>query len=133
MSTFSNVSSETTRPIEVKFHVVTLWDGETKEVCSNGPGHLTKMAAMPKYGKNPLKILPGTKKGIALETWYAASGTQILPSLFKWWPLADLRLFYGKVKFASIAFYMGKSFNCRFLRNHWSLSKKRDVYSQLNK
>ena len=28
-----------------------LWDGETK-VCSNGPGHMTKMAAMPIYGKN---------------------------------------------------------------------------------
>ena len=27
-----------------------------KKVCSNGPGHMTKMAAMPIYGKNPLKI-----------------------------------------------------------------------------
>ena len=25
------------------------------KVCSNGPGHMTKMAAMPIYGKNPLK------------------------------------------------------------------------------
>ena len=24
--------------------------------CSNGPGHMTKMAATPIYGKNPLKI-----------------------------------------------------------------------------
>ena len=30
-------------------------DGGTK-VCSNAPGHVTKMAAMPIYGKNPLKI-----------------------------------------------------------------------------
>ena len=29
--------------------------GETK-VCSNGLGHMTKMAAMPIYGKNPKKI-----------------------------------------------------------------------------
>ena len=29
--------------------------GGTK-VCSNGPGHMTKMAAVPIYGKNPLKI-----------------------------------------------------------------------------
>ena len=28
-----------------------LGDGGTK-VCSNGPGHMTKMAAMPIYGKN---------------------------------------------------------------------------------
>ena len=27
------------------------WEGGTK-VCINGPGHLTKMAAMPIYGKN---------------------------------------------------------------------------------
>ena len=26
------------------------------KVCSNGPGHMTKMATMPIYGKNPLKI-----------------------------------------------------------------------------
>ena len=26
------------------------------KVCSNGLGHMTKMAAMPIYGKNPLKI-----------------------------------------------------------------------------
>ena len=26
------------------------------KVCSNGPGHMTKMAAMPIYGKNLLKI-----------------------------------------------------------------------------
>ena len=29
-------------------------DGGTK-VCSNGPGHMTEMAAMLIYGKNPLK------------------------------------------------------------------------------
>ena len=27
------------------------------KVWSNGPGHMTKMAAMPIYGKNPLKIV----------------------------------------------------------------------------
>ena len=55
-STFSNIfSSETTGPIELKFHMETPYDGGTK-VCSNVPGHMTKMAAMPIYGKNPLKI-----------------------------------------------------------------------------
>ena len=33
-----------------------LWDGGTK-VCSNGPGHMTKMAAMPIYGKNLKNLL----------------------------------------------------------------------------
>ena len=52
MSTLSNIfSSETTGPIEAKFHMEPPWDGGTK-VCSNGPGHMTKMAAMPIYGKN---------------------------------------------------------------------------------
>ena len=55
-STFSNVfSSETTGPIKLKFHMETPSDAGTK-VCSNGPGHMFKMAAMPIYGKNPLKI-----------------------------------------------------------------------------
>ena len=44
-------SLETARPIETKFHADHPWDGGTK-ICSNGPGHMTKMAAMPIYGKN---------------------------------------------------------------------------------
>ena len=44
-------SSITTWLIEVKFHVEPPWDGGTKD-CSNGPGHMTKMAAMPIYGKH---------------------------------------------------------------------------------
>ena len=43
-----------------------------------------------------------------LETWYAASGARVLPSLLKWWPLFDLDLFYGKVKFGPLRFCMGK-------------------------
>ena len=54
-STFSNISSETTGPIKLRFHMETSYDAGTK-VCSNGPGHMTKMAARPIYGKNPLKI-----------------------------------------------------------------------------
>ena len=49
MSTFLNISSEITGPIEAKFHMEPPLDGGTK-VCSNGPGHMTKMAAMPIYG-----------------------------------------------------------------------------------
>ena len=43
---FSNVfSSETAWPIDVKFYVEPPWEGGTK-VCVNGPGHMTKMAAI---------------------------------------------------------------------------------------
>ena len=44
-----------------------LWDGRTK-VCSNGPGHMTKMAAMAIYGKNLKKIFfSGTKRPMTLN------------------------------------------------------------------
>ena len=45
-------SLETAKPIEAKFHLYPPWDEGTK-VCSNGPGHMTSMAAMSIYGKNP--------------------------------------------------------------------------------
>ena len=42
------------------------WDGGTK-VCSNGPGHMTKMAAMPIYGKNLKRIFSRTKRPMTLK------------------------------------------------------------------
>ena len=87
MSTFSNIfSSETTGPIEVKFHMEYPWDWGTKAYAS-GPGH---MADMPIYGKN-LKNLLRNKKADDLETWYAASGARVLPSSFKWRPYFSAR------------------------------------------
>ena len=44
-------SSETALPNKAKFYVEPPWEGGMK-VCINGPGHMTKMAAMPIYGKN---------------------------------------------------------------------------------
>ena len=44
-------SSITTWPIEAKFYMEPAWDGGTK-AYSNGPGHMTKVATMPIYGKN---------------------------------------------------------------------------------
>ena len=55
------ISSETTGPIEARFHMESPWDWGTKD-CSNSPGHMTKMAAMPIYGKN-LKKSPPEPKG----------------------------------------------------------------------
>ena len=65
---------------------------------------MTKMAAIPIYGKN-LKNLLRNQKANDLETWYAASAVWLLPSLFKWWPWVDLDLFYGKVKFGPMLLY----------------------------
>ena len=67
MSTFSNISSETTGPIKVKFHIDAPWNRGT-EVYSTGPGHMTKIAAMPIYGKNLKKIFfTGTKRPMTLK------------------------------------------------------------------
>ena len=55
-STILNVfSSETDWQIKAKFYVEPPWQG-VKKVYINGPGNMTKMAAMPIYSKKPLKI-----------------------------------------------------------------------------
>ena len=60
---FSNIfSSETAWPIKAKFYVEPPWEGGTK-VNINGPGHMTKMAATPIYGKNPSKSSPPEPAG----------------------------------------------------------------------
>ena len=64
MSMFSNLfSSETTRQIEVKFHVEPPWDIGRK-VCSNGPGHMTKVAATTIYDKNSSKERIALNRGL---------------------------------------------------------------------
>ena len=83
------------------------WDRGTK-VCSNGPGHMPKMAAMPIYGKNLKNLLLRNQKADDLESWHAASGARVLLSLFKLLPWVDLDLFYCKVKFDPLCFCMGK-------------------------
>ena len=64
-STHQNiVSSETTRPFELKFHI-TLYDRLAK-IYTNCTGNMTKMATMPIYGINPLNVFfSRTKRPIA--------------------------------------------------------------------
>ena len=59
-----------------------------------------------------------------LETWYVALCMWVLPRLFKLSPWVDLDLFYAKVKFGHIGFYMGKSENYLFFRNYCSLKSQ---------
>ena len=55
---FSNIFfSETAWPIKAKFHVEPPWEGR-KKFYINGSGHMTKMIAMPIYGKNFKKSSP---------------------------------------------------------------------------
>ena len=56
-----------------------------------------------------------------LETSYVALCMCVLSRFFKLSPWVDLDLFYAKVKFGHIGFYMGKSENYLFFRNYCSL------------
>ena len=75
-------SSETSWPMKAKFYVEPPWEGGTK-VYINGPGHMTKMATMPIYGKTFKNLLLQNQKSYDLETWHVALGTQALQSLCK--------------------------------------------------
>ena len=67
LSTFSNIFSETTVPIEAKFHVSPPWDGGMK-IYLNDPGHMTNVATMPIYGKNLKKVFfSGNKRMMILK------------------------------------------------------------------
>ena len=80
-------------------------DAGTK-VCSNGLGHMTKMATSPMYGKTPLKIFFRTRRpmtlGLGMWHWgcgayqvcsnddprltltYLTSRSNLHPNLFEW-------------------------------------------------
>ena len=78
------------------------------------------MAVMLIYGKSPLEIFfSGTSETIS--TKYVASGTTAHDSLFKLLPWVDIDLFFSKVKFCNIGFYIEKC-DCDGLNgNYYSL------------
>ena len=70
-STFSNLFLRNRGPIGAKFHVEPSLDRGMKE-CSNDPGHMTNMAAMPIYAKNLKNLLLWNRSVDDLESLYAA-------------------------------------------------------------
>ena len=50
---------------------------------SNGPVHMTNMAAIPIYGKKTKDIFLWSRKADDLENCYTALNTRVLPSMFK--------------------------------------------------
>ena len=98
--------------LKLKIRVEPPYDGVMK-VYTKGPGHMTKMTAVPIYDKN-LKNLLRNQKAYDLETCYVALSVRVLPSLFKWWPWVDLDLFYDKVQFGPLCFCMGKKWKWIF-------------------
>ena len=53
------------------------------KVYTNELGHMTKMAAMPIFGKNLKNLLLPNQSTDGLETWYVASSAQVLSRLVK--------------------------------------------------
>ena len=67
--------SETTEPIVQILYGTPMPRDKKKKVYLFGPGHMTKMAAMPIY----VKILPlQNQKSDDLETWHTAKGTKFI-------------------------------------------------------
>ena len=98
---------ETARPIEAKFDVAPPLDGGTK-VCSTGPGHLTKKASMPIYGKNMKNSSSLEPKGLWPWKFICGIGylsaTKFVQMMTLGWPwpilwqgqIVSLMLLYGK-------------------------------------
>ena len=53
------------------------------KIYINELGHMTSMAAMPVYGKNPKNLLLHNQLTNDIETLYVALSMQVLPRLFK--------------------------------------------------
>ena len=61
----------------------------------NNHGRMTKMAAMPIYGKRPSNIISIT--GRPKQTWHVALCTRVPQGVHTLLHCNDLKLFYGKV------------------------------------
>ena len=76
---------------------------------------MTKMAAMPIYGKKHFKNLLLQNRWTDFnETWHEALMAQALQCVYKSWPCDDLDLFYGKVNIGRQCIWMGKTFKMSF-------------------
>ena len=68
-------------------------------ICSNVPGHMTKMASRLHIWKKPSNIFR-TKRPMTLKLGLRHRIlAQVLPDLFKWWPCVDLGHFYVRQSF----------------------------------
>ena len=79
--------SENTGPTEAKFHMESPWD-EGNKVCSNGHGHMTKMAVMPIYMVKTLKKSSPEPKGRWLWNLICSIGCSSTLMTLGWpWPI----------------------------------------------
>ena len=93
IQTFSNFFSlETARLIEAKFHVELPWDWGTK-VYTNGPGHMTNLAAKPINGKTHKKFSSLEPKGWWSWKLVCSTGYSITTKFVQMMTLGYLDLF----------------------------------------
>ena len=83
--------SKTAGLIEAKLHLQHMWDEGMMFVGSWS--HDPRWPLCPYMVQTLWKAASQDWKANDFGTWYAALGTQALPSLCKWWPLVDLDLF----------------------------------------
>ena len=123
-STHKNiVSSETTRPIVLKFHMKTPYDRLAK-FCTNCTGHLSKIATTPIYGKHNFKyLLLWNQKANGLGTWYVALGMLALPDLHKDESRVTLTFFMARPNLILNAFLKCSFFYNCLDRNHNTCKK----------
>ena len=74
----------------------------------NNLGHMTKMAAMPIYGKNPSKIIFSEFK----ETWREASIAKVLNVYINHDPVMTLTKFMARSTWVAYASELGKLLKC---------------------
>ena len=80
---------------------------------------MTKMASMPIYGKTPLKIF--SLEPVEQFQGNLVSGTMAHHNLLNLLPWVDLDLYFGKVKFSNLGFYIEKCDSDGFFGNYCSL------------
>ena len=83
------------------------WEGETK-VDINGPGYMTKMAAMPIYGKNLLQ----NQKSYDLETWL-----KLYKDYINYDPRLTLTFFTARSYWVAYTFELGKLLQSHLMGN----------------
>ena len=95
------------------------WEGGTK-VYINGPGHMTKMAAMPIYGKNLKNLLLQNQKSYYLKTWHVASALKLYQVYINDDPGLTLTYFTARSNLVTKVFSIGKSENIGFFKKYCS-------------
>ena len=101
------------------WNICALWEPKVSII---GPAHMTKMATMPIYGENPLKIFSRTISQMTLKLGTHQKGVKPYKSYINVDPGLTLTYFTRLTLFIS-AFTLEKSvhtFEHLLLRNHWT-------------